>query len=155
MNLYMIEIDKYPMVEHLNEVEELPIEAESIEMAIKIAEKYIEAHYLEPDYVTYQVREVEEEEQPASESIKDATADVMHLLLEKNAKYGNNNLTKYGHTGILVRLSDKLARLENLSEAGAKNVKEYDKLRESIEDVYKDIAGYGINGYRLMREGKI
>jgi hypothetical protein len=151
----MIEIDRYPEIAGLHDnIEELPIEAESLEMAFKIAEKYIQTHYLEPDYVTYQVREIEEE-QPASEGIKDATAEVMHLLLEKNAKYGNSNLTKYGHMGILVRLSDKLARLENLSEAGAKNVKEYDKLRESIEDVYKDIAGYGILGLKLMREGRL
>ncbi|MCK9327779.1 MAG: hypothetical protein M0P69_19950 [Bacteroidales bacterium] len=145
MNLYMIEIDGG---------EELPIEAESIEMACKIAEKYIEAHYYDANHMTFEVREIEEE-QPASEGIKEATAEVMHLLLEKNAKYGNNNLTKYGHTGILVRLSDKLSRLENMAESGAKNVNEYNKLRESIEDVYKDIAGYGILGLKLMREGRL
>jgi len=104
--------------------------------------------------MTFEVREIEEE-QPASEGIKEATAEVMHLLLEKNAKYGNNNLAKYGHTGILVRLSDKLSRLENMAESGAKNVNEYNKLRESIEDVYKDIAGYGILGLKLMREGRL
>jgi len=136
MNLYMIEIDGG---------EELPIEAESLEMACQIAEKYIEAHYYDANHMTFEVREIEEE-QPASEGIKEATAEVMHLLLEKNAKYGNNNLTKYGHTGILVRLSDKLSRLENM--AGTEH-------RESIEDVYKDIAGYGILGLKLMREGRL
>ena len=136
--------------------ETLMIAAATTEEAERIAEQFVLRRYGEGVY--YEVYEEEEEEitvEEASESIQDATAEVMHLLLEKNAKYGNNNLTKYGHTGILVRLSDKLSRLENMSEAGAKNVNEYDELRESIEDVYKDIAGYGILGLKLMREGKI
>ena len=136
--------------------ETLMIAAATTEEAERIADEFVLRRYGEGVY--YEVYEEEEEEitvEEASESIQDATAEVMQLLLEKNAKYGNNNLTKYGHTGILVRLSDKLSRLENMSEAGAKNVKEYDELRESIEDVYKDIAGYGILGLKLMREGKL
>ena len=137
--------------------ETLMIAAATTEEAERIADEFVLRRYGEGVY--YEVYEEEEEEEitveEASEPIQDATAEVMHLLLEKNAKYGNNNLTKYGHTGILVRLSDKLSRLENMSEAGAKNVKEYDELRESIEDVYKDIAGYGILGLKLMREGRL
>ena len=137
--------------------ETLMIAADTDERAEKIAEEYVLRRFGEGVYYELYTEKEKEEitVEEAAESIQDATADVMKLLLEKNAKYGNNNLTKYGHTGIIVRLSDKLARLENLSEAGAKNVKEYDNLRESIEDVYKDIAGYGINGYRLMKEGRI
>jgi len=144
MNEYIIEIDG--------------IEAESMgkncrEMAIRIAEEHIRAHYYDAPHLTFEVREARLHSE--TESIHDATADVMQLLLEKNAKYGNDNLCQYGHLGIIVRLSDKLSRLENLTKDGAKDVDEYDDLIESIEDVYKDIAGYGILGLKLMREGKL
>ena len=131
----------------------MPVEAETIEMAIKIAEEYIKAHYYDESHLSYEIREAKQPQ--ASEGIHDATAEVMQLLLEKNRKYGDNNLTKFGHTGILVRLHDKLARLENLKNAGADSAQEYDDIRESIEDVYKDIAGYGIIGLKLMREGRL
>ena len=145
MNLYMIEIDGG---------EELPIEAESIEIACKIAEKYIEAHYYDANHMTFEVREIEEE-QPASEGIKDATADVLELVLDKNRRYGNDNLTTHGHLGIIVRVSDKLARIKNMSKADEKNKEEYEKARRKMERDYMDIAGYGILGLKLMREGKL
>src|SRR6056297_1535300 len=155
MNLYMIEIDRYPEIEGFHDnIEELPIEAESLEMAFKIAEKYIQTHYLEPDSVTYQVREIEEE-QPASEGIKDATAEVLELVLDKNRRYGNDNLTTHGHLGIIVRVSDKLARIKNMSKADEKNKEEYEKARRKMERDYMDIAGYGILGLKLMREGRL
>ena len=145
MNLYMIEIDGG---------EELPIEAESIEMACKIAEKYIEAHYYDANHMTFEVREIEEE-QPASEGIKDATAEVLELVLDKNRRYGNDNLTTHGHLGIIVRVSDKLARIKNMSKADEKNKEEYEKARRKMERDYMDIAGYGILGLKLMREGRL
>ena len=94
----------------------------------------------------------------SEESKKDIikTADeIKELLIRKNKQYGNGNLTKHGHLGILVRLSDKLARLENLTKAGAKNAKEYDDIIKATEDAYKDIAGYAINALRLMRDESI
>ncbi len=124
---------------------------DTYEEALETAKEYIKKHYGDSG-VFY---ELGEEEPSAAERIRDVTAEVVQLLLEKNKKYGDNNLTKFGHTGILVRLHDKLARLENLKIAGADSAQEYDDTRESIEDVYKDIAGYGILGLKLMREGRL
>ena len=75
-------------------------------------------------------------------------SEIADMLIKKNADYGDSNLTKHGMTGIIVRLSDKLARLENLQ--GKKG-----HIDETTEDTLKDIAGYAINALRLKREGKI
>jgi hypothetical protein len=75
-------------------------------------------------------------------------SEIADMLIKKNADYGDENLTKHGMTGIIVRLSDKLARLENLQ--GKKG-----HIDETTEDTLKDIAGYAINALRLRREGKI
>ena len=115
---------------------------ETYEEALETAKEYIKKHY--GDNGIY--FDIDEEEPSATERIRDVTAEVMQLLLEKNRKYGDNNLCKHGHLGIIVRLSDKLSRLENLR--GTEH-------EEAIEDVYKDIAGYGILGLKLMRENKL
>jgi hypothetical protein len=78
----------------------------------------------------------------------DIASEIADMLIKKNADYGDKNLTKYGMAGIIVRLSDKLARLENLQ--GKKG-----HIDETTEDTLKDIAGYAINALRLKREGKI
>jgi len=79
---------------------------------------------------------------------EEITNEIADMLEKKNNDYGDSNLTKYGMFGIIVRLSDKLARLENLQNKNA-------EVDESVEDTLKDIAGYAINAIRLKREGKI
>jgi hypothetical protein len=78
----------------------------------------------------------------------DIASEIADMLIKKNADYGDKNLTKPGMAGIIVRLSDKLARLENLQDKKG-------HVNETIEDTLKDIAGYAINALRLRREGKI
>jgi hypothetical protein len=78
----------------------------------------------------------------------DIVSEIADMLIKKNADYGYSNLTKHGMTGIIVRLSDKLARLENLQHKKG-------QVEETTEDTLKDIAGYAINALRLKREGKI
>lgn len=82
----------------------------------------------------------------SEQGLINTTSEILDLLIEKNEKYGDENLTQHGHSGIMVRLSDKLSRLESLKDS---------EHTEALEDVYKDIAGYAINGLRLMREGRI
>ena len=74
--------------------------------------------------------------------------EIVALLVQKNEDYGDENLLTYGLFGICVRLSDKLARLRNLT---FKSVQKTD----AIEDTLKDIAGYAINALRLLREGRL
>lgn len=73
------------------------------------------------------------------------------ILLRKNKDYGDNNLLRHGEFGLLVRMSDKLARLENLiqREDRAPDVKD-----ETLEDTLLDLIGYSVNYLRLLDEGK-
>jgi len=77
--------------------------------------------------------------------IKDVTApagaaSVLPLLRSKMEDYGYDNIDRFGLDGILVRLHDKIARLENLYERGA------EANNESLADTHADIIGYCIIG---------
>lgn len=69
---------------------------------------------------------------------------VRMLLAQKDKAYGPNNLLKFGATGIMIRMSDKMARLENLLE------KNCDSFDESVEDTLLDLIGYAINLLRML-----
>jgi hypothetical protein len=68
------------------------------------------------------------------------------LLLCKHHDYGSDNLKRHGCFGINVRLSDKLARVDNLLKLAEKN----GKVEEPVEDTYLDIAGYAIQALLLL-----
>lgn len=68
---------------------------------------------------------------------EDATVTV---LCTKQADYGPDNISKFGRDGILVRMHDKIARLENLSKSGQS------PNNESIKDNYLDVVGYAAVG---------
>lgn len=76
--------------------------------------------------------------------------EIVDLLEKKNADYGDMNLCRHGLKGIIVRIDDKTARIDNLIKKD--NITE---VNESIEDTLKDIAGYCINAIRLLRDKKI
>lgn len=68
------------------------------------------------------------------------TSDIVQLVLKKNQDYGSSfdlQREKYGFTATLIRLSDKLLRLEQLNTSEA-------KIKESIEDSLKDLIGYAL-----------
>ena len=65
--------------------------------------------------------------------------EIAELLEKKQADYGNNNIIKFGTKGVLVRVNDKVERLINLTWNNDKEPK-----FESVEDTWKDIAGYAI-----------
>src|SRR5690606_41516800 len=68
----------------------------------------------------------------------EATADeVVDLLMDKRADYGTTNIAITGLYGVAVRLQDKVSRLLNLLASGQ------EPNNESIEDTFRDIAGYG------------
>jgi hypothetical protein len=72
---------------------------------------------------------------------------VRELLLAKHHDYGTSNLKKHGLFGIIVRLSDKLARIENLTSKDNSI-----EVEESIMDTFIDIAGYGVQALIMMGE---
>lgn len=65
-----------------------------------------------------------------------AAAELVELLVRKQNDYGHDNISRFGRIGLLVRVHDKIARLENLAarDAAPKN--------ESIRDNYMDVINY-------------
>ena len=57
------------------------------------------------------------------------------LMRDRHRKYGNGNISKRGIPGILVRLDDKLARIDN---------GDLDYADESYRDAWLDVVGYGL-----------
>lgn len=69
---------------------------------------------------------------------------VSNLGCSKQHDYGTGNILAFGHDGIIVRISDKLARIENLQARGG------DALHEALEDSFTDIVGYCLIGLMLL-----
>jgi hypothetical protein len=59
-------------------------------------------------------------------------------LVKKQRDYGSKNIEKFGINGIVIRIHDKIARLENLlnKNSFAEN--------EPLQDTLLDIVGYSI-----------
>ena len=74
--------------------------------------------------------------------------EIAELLDQKRADYGTENIKKFGNYGVLVRVSDKVERLINLSKRNNK------PNFESVEDTWRDIAGYAILALIELREGR-
>lgn len=70
---------------------------------------------------------------------------VADTVVSKQADYGHANILRFGVEGIRVRLSDKVARINNLT------AKKVDPLNESLVDSWVDIAGYCIVGMMVVR----
>ena len=66
--------------------------------------------------------------------------DVLPLLRRKQEDYGYNNISAFGIDGILVRMHDKIARIENLTD------KQVEGLNEPLTDSFYDLIGYCIIG---------
>ena len=72
------------------------------------------------------------------------------LLISKHRDYGPKNISLSPGgplNGLRVRMWDKLARINNLTETNA------DPKHESLEDSFKDMANYAIIGL-LVLQGK-
>lgn len=65
---------------------------------------------------------------------------VLPVLIRKQRDYGHENIRRFGRKGLIVRLHDKVARLENLLESGK------EPSNESIKDTLLDIVGYSAIG---------
>lgn len=65
---------------------------------------------------------------------------LLEVLVRKQQDYGHENIARFGRLGLLVRVHDKIARLENLLGSGAK------PNNESILDNIGDVIGYAAIG---------
>ena len=74
--------------------------------------------------------------------------ELSDLLLSKHRDYGPKNISDAPGgpiNGLRVRMHDKLARINNLTDSGAKPE------HESLEDSFKDMANYAIIGLLVLR----
>lgn len=79
-----------------------------------------------------------------NQEIKKACDELAELLIKKNNDYGDSfsrQYTKYGLVSALIRMDDKMRRLENLNKVGNAEVS------ESIADSLLDNAGYSLLAY--------
>ena len=70
------------------------------------------------------------------------------LFCKKNADYGDAFAT-YGPIGVLVRIGDKINRLQNISRTGIKLVGD-----EGIRDTLIDLHNYAAMAIMLLDEDK-
>ena len=79
------------------------------------------------------------------------TIDNVHAtLIRKQRDYGHENIRRFGRQGLMVRMHDKVARLENLLSSPDGGVKPNN---ESIEDNIMDVIGYAAIG--IMWESRL
>lgn len=76
-------------------------------------------------------------------------AQAFDIFKKRQRKYGPTNISAFGDFGTVVRLTDKLARLQNLYANGMGG----DSDDESVEDTWLDAANYALIGL-LCHRGK-
>jgi hypothetical protein len=77
----------------------------------------------------------------------DAEAEsIADLLCRKQRDYGHENISRFGFEGLLVRVHDKIARLENLDKSGR------EPENESIKDNILDVIGYACIGMMVQQK---
>lgn len=80
-----------------------------------------------------------------SKKMQNLCANILATLCRKQNDYGHENIARFGRLGLLVRVHDKIARLNNLLAKGGV------PQNESIEDTYVDIVGYSAIGMMVER----
>lgn len=72
------------------------------------------------------------------------TGEMVTTLCRKQHDYGHGNINRFGMYGVIVRLSDKIERLENLKNKDTK------AFHESTSDTLMDIVGYCVIALMLL-----
>jgi hypothetical protein len=73
--------------------------------------------------------------------------NVVTTIIKKQRDYGHNNIAKFGITGLVIRVHDKVARAENLLlKDNYLNAVE----NESFYDTLTDIVGYSIISFMWL-----
>jgi len=71
--------------------------------------------------------------------------DISKILVKKQRDYGHHNIARFGRAGLLVRMHDKVARLENLLQ------NDTNPENESVVDNFIDVIGYASIGIMWER----
>lgn len=80
--------------------------------------------------------------------LKDVQDEARTLFQKKNADYGDSFAT-YGPVGVLVRMGDKISRLNSITSKGVNLVN-----TESLRDTLIDLHNYAAMAVLLIDEGK-
>ena len=80
------------------------------------------------------------------QACRNIALEIAIMVAEKHKDYGPDNILVFKEQGLVVRMWDKIGRLKHL--VWNKEVPKH----ESIEDTFKDLAGYAIIGLMLQRE---
>ena len=81
-------------------------------------------------------------------AVSETFDELKQLLIKKHLDYGPKNISESPGgpiNGLRVRMHDKLARINNLTDSGS--TPEF----ESLEDSFKDMANYAIIGLLILR----
>lgn len=82
-------------------------------------------------------------------AVSETFDELKQLLIKKHIDYGPKNISESPGgpiNGLRVRMHDKLARINNLTDTGS--TPEF----ESLEDSFKDMANYAIIGLLVLRQ---
>jgi len=74
------------------------------------------------------------------------TESMLDILCRKQHDYGHGNINAFGIVGVAVRISDKIARYENLTNINSK------EQNESLLDTLMDMVGYAVIA-RMLEDG--
>ena len=80
--------------------------------------------------------------------LKDVQDEARALFQKKNSDYGDSFAT-YGPVGVLVRMGDKISRLNSITQKGVHLVN-----TESLRDTLVDLHNYAAMAVLLLDEGK-
>lgn len=82
------------------------------------------------------------------EQLRNIQKECHEIFCKKNADYGDAFAT-YGPIGVLVRIGDKITRLQNITKKGINLVED-----ENIRDTLLDLHNYAAMAIMLMDEKK-
>ena len=81
------------------------------------------------------------------EAVHKMASQISEVVIRKQKDYGHQNILAWGELGIKVRLSDKIARINNLyirEQQALLEDKSFEAQNESVVDTFTDVAGYAI-----------
>jgi len=86
------------------------------------------------------------------ESVDLVLSQIRETLIKKHHDYGSKNILEFKDLGVLLRLTDKMARMKNLYGITDGSFQQKTTANESIEDSWIDITGYGLIGLMLNKD---
>lgn len=85
---------------------------------------------------------------PSEEAMLETYKEAFKLFRRKHRDYGPGNLARFGVLGLIVRMSDKQARLERLIQNDGKNL----VADESMRDTFLDLLNYAAAAIVMLDE---